>query len=85
MTIFRNAFRWIKHKNTVIIISVIVLIFSLRGCYNQQQVIKENNAAWQQKLDVANDNAATMVKTINDKNEEITTQKQLVVTEKQAK
>jgi hypothetical protein len=82
MTLFRDIFRWVKHRYTFYIIGVIIAVFSLRGCYNQQSIINDNNEAWRQLEKQRTD---SLTKIINEKGEEIATQEQLVITEKQAK
>ena len=82
MNFYRDIFRWLKHKNTFIVILIVALLFSLRGCYNNSVAINDNNDAWA-KLQKQRTDSLTQV--INEKGEEVTTQEQLLITEKQAK
>jgi len=72
-------------KNLLIICLTILAIASIRGCHMRNLEIDSTNDAWSLKLEMEQDNAATLTREKDKLGREVVTQKQLVVTEKQAK
>jgi hypothetical protein len=82
MNLFRDMFGFIKNKNTVIVILILALLFNIKKCSDNRAELKSTITAWKQLQKQKED---SLIQVINKKGEEITTQKQLLITEKQAK